>query len=120
MEDSELTRQIIGCAMKVSNTLGVGFLEKVYENALAIELHGSGLSVKQQMPLAVFYEGEIVGEYVADLMVEKRVLLELKTARAIDGSHQAQLLNYLKATELKIGLIFNFGTKRLGVKRMVT
>ena len=119
MEEQELTRQIIGCAMKVSNTLGAGFLEKVYKNALALELRRSGLATRQQVPLAVFYEGEIVGEYVADLIVENQVLLELKTARALDGSHQAQLLNYLRATELRIGLILNFGTKRLGIKRMV-
>jgi GxxExxY protein len=105
--------------MQVSNTLGTGFLEKVYENALVIELRRQGLEVEQQKLLAVYYDGQTVGEYCADVVVKDCVLLELKATKAIDSSHQAQLLNYLKATGLKVGLIINFGTPRLQIKRMV-
>jgi len=119
MDTDKVTETIIGCAMKVSNTLGVGFLEKVYENALAIELRKAGLVAEQQKPILVRYEGAVVGYYVADIVVNGSILLELKAAKFIDQIHQAQLLNYMKATALKIGLILNFGTTRLGVKRMV-
>jgi len=115
----ELTERIIACAMKVSNTLGVGFLEKVYENALLVELARSGLVVEQQKPIKVSYEGVIVGDFAADIIVNGSVVLELKTAKLIDEIHKAQLLNYLRATGLKVGLILNFGTSRLGMKRMV-
>lgn len=117
-EINKVTEAIIGAAMKVSNTLGAGFLEKVYENALVVELRKAGLRIEQQRPIKVIYEGVVVGHYVADLIVEGAVLVELKVAKVIDDIHQAQLLNYLKATELKIGLILNFGTSRLGIKRM--
>src|SRR5207248_2467274 len=115
----KLTSGIIGCAYTVSNTLGPGFLEKVYENALAIELRRSGLIAEQQKSLNVYYEGELVGQFAADLVVNGCVIVELKAAKAIDEAHQAQLLNYLKATGMHIGLILNFGTPRLGIKRMV-
>ena len=115
----DVTERIIGCAIKVSNTLGVGFLEKVYENALVVELARAGLLVEQQKPIQVSYEGVIVGEFGADIIVNGFVILELKAAKIIDPVHQAQLLNYLKATGLKVGLILNFGTSRLGIKRMV-
>ena len=115
----DVTERIIGCAIKVSNTLGVGFLEKVYENALVVELARAGLLVEQQKPIQVSYEGVIVGELGADIIVNGSVILELKAAKIIDPVHQAQLLNYLKATGLKVGLILNFGTPRLGIKRMV-
>jgi GxxExxY protein len=118
-ETNELTHCIIGCAMQVSNELGVGFLEKVYENALAIELRKQGLIVEQQKLLTVYYDGHVVGDYCADIVVNGCVLLELKCSKAIDPAHQAQLLNYLKTTGLKIGLIINFGTPRLQIKRMV-
>src|SRR5215468_10074931 len=117
-EIDKITEKIIGCAMKGSNTLGVGFLEKVYENALAFELRKAGLKVQQQKPIAVIYSGQVVGHYIADLVVEGIVLVELKAARAIDDIHHAQMLNYLKATNLKIGLILNFGTSKMGIKRM--
>jgi GxxExxY protein len=116
---NELTHCSIGCAMQVSNALGTGFLEKVYENALVIELRKQNLEVVQQKLLTVYYDGQVVGEFCADLVVNGCVLLELKAAKAIDPAHQAQLLNYLKATNLKIGLIINFGAPRLAVKRMV-
>ena len=119
MSADELTDKIIGCAFKVSNTLGVGFLEKVYENALVIELGTSGLFVEQQKPLTVMYGGIVVGDYVADIVVNNQVIVELKSTRLIEEVHQAQLLNYLKATGLRVGLILNFGTAKIGVRRMV-
>ena len=118
-EINVLTERVIGCAMKVSNTLGAGFLEKVYENALLFELQQNGLNAVAQQTLKVRYQGVVVGEYCADIVVNGCVLLELKAAKAIDETHQAQLLNYLKATGLKVGLILNFGTPRLGIKRMI-
>ena len=119
MNTDEITERIIGCAIAVSNALGVGFLEKVYENALAHELRKAGLRVKQQEPIKVHYDGVVVGDYAADLLVEGGVIVELKVAKAIDPIHQAQVLNYLKATEARVGLILNFGTPRLGIKRLV-
>lgn len=119
MEIDKITERIIGGAMKVSNTLGVGFLEKVYENSLAVELRKAGLKAEQQIPISVFYEGVPVGSYIADLFVADTVLVELKAAKALDDSHQAQMLSYLKATKLKIGLVLNFGTSKLGIKRVV-
>ena len=115
---NDLTEKIIGCAIRVSRSLGPGFLEKVYENALCIELRRAGLKFEQQKALTVFYRGEAVGDYFADMLVEGIVLIELKAVRAIEESHQSQLLNYLKTTGLEIGLILNFGTPRLGIKRM--
>ena len=115
----KLTEAIIGCAFKVSNTLGSGFLEKVYENALAIEMTTSGLKCEQQKPIPVTYQGFSVGDYYADILVEGQVILEIKAAKAIDDRHQAQLINYLKATGIHRGLILNFGTTKLGYKRMV-
>ncbi len=109
MEDEALTQQIIGFAYKVHNTLGVGFLEKVYENALKIELEKAGLAVKQQEPINVYYEGQLVGEYLADLWVENRVIIELKAVRALDRVHEVQLVNYLAATGVSTGLLVNFG-----------
>lgn len=119
MDTDKITETIIGCAMAVSNTLGVGFLEKVYENALVFELQNAGLKVEQQKKIQVKYKGDIVGDYVADLIVSGSVLLEIKATKSIDEVHQAQLLNYLKVTGLDVGLILNFGTSKLGIKRMV-
>ena len=114
-----VTAKIIGAAQRVSSALGIGFLEKVYENALAIELRKGGVLVKQQPLLKVFYEGEIVGEYAADLIVENEIVVELKAVRALDNVHQAQCMNYLRATKLTVCLLLNFGTSRLQVKRIV-
>lgn len=119
MELNQITEAVIGCAIKVSSALGTGFLEKVYENALAIELKKSGLIISQQEPVKVFYDQQCVGDYIADFMVEDQVLVELKVCKSIDTNHQAQLLNYLRATNKKVGLLLNFGTPRLGVKRMM-
>lgn len=114
-----VTAKIIGAAQRVSSALGIGFFEKVYENALAIELRKGGVLVKQQPLLKVFYEGEIIGEYAADLIVENEIVVELKAVRALDNVHQAQCMNYLRATKLKVCLLLNFGTSRLQVKRIV-
>jgi GxxExxY protein len=116
---NQITEKIIGCAFKVGNALGPGFLEKVYENALAHELKKAGLGVEQQKAIDVFYDGVLVGHFDADLLVEKVVLVELKTAKAFDAIHLAQCLNYLKATGLKICLLINFGSPKVEVKRVV-
>ncbi len=113
-----ITDRIIGAAMKVHTTLGPGFLEKVYENSLSIELQKSGLLAEQQRALAVYYQGILVGQYVADIVVENQILIELKATRAIEDVHKAQLLSYLKTTGLKLGLILNFGAASLQIKRM--
>ena len=114
-----VTERIIGCAITVSNTLGCGFLEKVYEAALAHELRKAGLHIQQQHCVSVLYDGIVVGEYRTDLLVDQTVIVEVKATKAVDPAHEAQLLNYLKATRLRVGLILNFGTPRLGIKRMM-
>jgi GxxExxY protein len=119
INEAELTQKIIGCAYTVSNSLGSGFLEKVYENALAIELRKNKLSYQQQSPVKVRYDGIIVGEYVSDLVVESKVLIELKACKAIDDTHVAQCLNYLKATSLQLRLIINFGRSKIEIRRLV-
>jgi GxxExxY protein len=113
-----ITEKVIGCAYSVSNVLGNGFLEKVYENALVHELKKNGLKVEQQYPVKVRYDGLIVGDYVADLLVEDCVLVELKVVQSLDTIHQAQCLNYLKATGLRLCLLVNFGSPRVQVKRI--
>ena len=109
MDINELTYSINGAVFEVNRVLGSGFLEKVYENALAQEIANRGHIVKQQVPIQVFYESKVVGEYFADLLVEDKVILELKTAESIAKEHEAQLINYLKATKIEIGLLLNFG-----------
>ena len=115
-----ITEKIIGCAYTVSNALGAGFLEKVYENALAHELRKAGLKVQQQHPIQVSYDGIVVGDYVADLFIEDCILVELKAVKALDETHQAQCLNYLKATSLRLCLLINFGKRRVEIKRFVS
>jgi GxxExxY protein len=114
-----LSETVIGCAFTVLNTLGVGFLEKVYENALAYELRKRRLTVAQQRGVAVTYSGVVVGEYFADLLVEDMLLVELKTVKALDEVHRAQCLNYLRATDLHLCLLLNFGKPRLEIVRVV-
>lgn len=109
MENEALTQTIIGCAFKVHNALGSGFLEKVYENALRFELVKRGLRIKQQEPIKVYYEDEIVGEYFADLWIEDQVIIELKAIRKLNKEHEVQLVNYLTATGVDTGLLINFG-----------
>ena len=111
-KQSHLTSQIIGTFFKVYNTLGYyGFLEKVYENALALELRNVGLKIEQQQPILVYYEAQVVGEYFADIVVNETIIVELKATRQIMREHEAQLLNYLKATRFEVGLLLNFGPK---------
>jgi GxxExxY protein len=116
---NEITENVIGCAYRVGNILGRGFLEKVYENALKLELTRKGLSVSQQHPVTVLYEGQNVGDYYADLLVENEVVVELKAVKEMDNAHFAQCLNYLKATGMKVGLLINFGGLRVEVRRGV-
>lgn len=114
-----ITRKIIGCAFRVSNQLGPGFLEKVYENALVLELVNTGLKYQQQVPLKVRYEGIVVGDFVADLLVEDAILVELKAVETLGKVHFAQCLNYLRATDLKLCLLMNFGTQKVQIKRII-
>jgi GxxExxY protein len=118
-ELDRITERIIGCAYKVSNTLGSGFLEKVYENALAHEIHKAGLKVEQQFPVQVFYDGIIAGDFIADLLVERCILVELKAIKALDEIHIAQCMNYLRATDLQVCLLFNFYKPKVEIKRIV-
>lgn len=116
---NEITRRIIGAAQNVSSVLGPGFLEKVYENALRIELGKRGLKAEQQEPLVIRYDQQIVGTYVTDLLVEGKVLLELKAISGLERAHSLQCVHYLKATGLRIGLLINFGRGHLEVERVV-
>ena len=118
MPSAELTEKIIGCAYKVSNTLGCGFLERVYENSLAHELRKAGFRIKQQEKIDVLYDGIIVGFYEADIIVNGRIIIEVKALRSMDEAHKAQCLNYLKATGIRLGLLINFGSPRVEVKRV--
>jgi GxxExxY protein len=111
LKHHHLTDQIINAFCKVYNTLGFGFLEKVYENALALELRKRGLDVVSQVPVQVYYEGQPVGNYFADLLVQSLIILELKAASSIASEHGMQLVNYLKASRLEVGLVLNFGMK---------
>ncbi|NLK61858.1 MAG: GxxExxY protein [Fusobacteria bacterium] len=119
MIKSELTEKIIGCAFEVINTLGAGFLEKVYENAMMKEFKLKGISAEQQKPIKVFYKGEVVGDYIADILVENEVIIELKVVKNFNEIHLAQCINYLKSTGKKICLLINFGKNKLEFKRIV-
>lgn len=111
MKHIETTEKIIKAYYAVYNALGYGFLEKVYENALVIELERMGIVARSQYPVKVFYAGAVVGEYVADMLVEDTVIVEIKVARQLSSEHEAQLLNYLNATQFEVGLLLNFGPK---------
>jgi GxxExxY protein len=115
---NSVSKIIIGRAFVVSNTLGAGFLEKIYENALTLELREAGLEVKQQHDIAVHYHGAVIGAYTADLLVEEAVLVELKAVKVLDEIHQAQCINYLKATRLSLCLLLNFGRPRVEINRL--
>ncbi len=119
MEINDITYKINGAIFEVNRILGPGFLEKVYENALAQELKSIGLKVETQSPIKVYYKKECVGEYFADLLVEDKVIVELKTVKKIEKIHEAQLLNYLKATGIQIGLLVNFREQKAEIKRFV-
>ena len=119
MEPNQITERIIGCVHRVSNTLGSGFLEKVYENALVLELGRCGLRAEQQHSIRVFYDDSLVGEFAADILVNNCVIVELKAVKALDDVHTAQCLNYLKATGMKICLLVNFGKPRVDIRRII-
>ena len=112
LKHKELTETIIGVFYEVYNELGHGFLESVYEKAFEYALTSKGLEVLRQIDVPVWFRGQKVGAFVADVLVNKSVLLELKATRTLDSAHEAQLLNYLRATEIEVGLLFNFGIKR--------
>jgi GxxExxY protein len=117
--EGALTEQILAAAFKVHNALGCGFLEKVYENAMVVELSRARIPVEQQQVIQVKYDGVIVGDYQADLIVDNRVLLECKAVNQLDSVHEAQLLNYLRATGIRVGLPLNFGWTKLRHRRLV-
>lgn len=116
---NSITRTMIGCAYTISNSLGCGFLEKVYENASVCELVKQGFKVKQQQFVKIWYNGVEVGDYVADLIVENSVLIEVKTVEHLGNTQTAQCLNYLKATGIRVGLLMNFETPRVEIKRLI-
>ncbi len=119
MEYRQITEEIIGSSYKVYNSLGFGFLEIVYENSLVIELKKSKLKVEQQKPIEVYYSGEIVGTYKADLIVNELIIVELKSVRNLVKEFEVQLVNYLTATMKPVGLLINFGPKRVEIKRKI-
>ncbi len=118
VEHEALTHAIIGAALRVHGGLGPGFLESVYQHALAHELREAGVAFACGYPLHVRYRGALVGEFVADVFVDGRVVVENKAVRALTAAHEAQLVNYLAATGVEIGLLLNFGAERLQVRRM--
>jgi GxxExxY protein len=116
---NEITKKIIGCAYEVSNTLGIGFVEKVYENARAHLIRRSGLEVVQQHPIKVTFDGIIIGDFFADLLVANRVLVELKAVSMLMEQHTAQALNYLRASGLEVCILINFGKSKIEIKRLL-
>jgi len=119
MKLNDITYEIRGAVFEVNNVLGSGFLEKVYENSLLIEIKTRGLKAESQVPLKVTYKDEIVGDYFADIIVEDQVLIELKVVEKLKKIHEAQLLNYLKATGIQVGLLVNFKSETVEIKRLV-
>ena len=119
MEYENLTERIIGCAYNVYNRLGFGFLESVYEKSLLIEMQEAGLTYESQKPIKVHYKEKIVGEFIADLLVEDKIIVELKSVQKIAKAHEIQLVNYLVATGKPVGLIINFGEHKVEIKRKV-
>jgi GxxExxY protein len=118
MKHKELTAKIIDCVYKVHRELGFGFLESVYQNALMIELANAGLQAEKEKRIQVYYNGQVVGDFVADILVEEKIILELKSIKQVHQAHEAQLVNYLKATGMEVGLLINFG-ERVDIKRKV-
>jgi GxxExxY protein len=119
MVASSLSSQVIGCAIEVSRGLGCEFVEKVYENALMVELARTGLMANQQKPVCVRYRDAIVGDYVVDILVDGRLLVEVKAIDRLNPAHDAQVMNYLRATGVPVGLLLNFGKPQLGIRRLV-
>jgi len=118
MLHEDITATVLEACFEVANELGPGFMESVYENALLLALRQKGLGARSQVPISVSFRGESVGEFVGDIVVEGKVLLELKAAKALATEHQAQVINYLKATGLEVGLLVNFGRPRLEYRRL--
>jgi GxxExxY protein len=116
---NDLSYKVIGAAQTVSSTLGYGFLEKVYENALCVELRRRDIAFAQQCPVQVSYKGVVVGDYVPDLLVESAIVVEIKSVLSVEKAHRQQCLNYLRATDLMLALLLNFGTAHLEVGRVV-
>ena len=114
-----ISQKVIGAAQRVSSNLGVGFLEKVYENALMLELERAGLAAAQQRPVHVTYGGRIVGDYIPDILVEDEMVVEIKALPSLEPNHRQQCINYLRATNLKVCLLLNFGRPRMEVRRIV-
>jgi GxxExxY protein len=119
MEYKDLTEKIIGCAYRVYNKMGFGYLESVYEKCMLIELGKAGFDIESQKPIGVQYDGEVVGDFIADILVNDTVLLELKSVRKLVEAHEVQLVNYLVATGKPLGLLINFGETKVEVKRKV-
>ena len=119
MDINDITYAINGAVFEVNRVLGPGFLERVYENALLIELRIRGLKAEAQVPIKVLYKDDVVGEYIADILVEERVIVELKTVESLEKIHEAQLLNYLRATGIRLGLLVNFKHPKAEIKRLV-
>ena len=117
--EQELTQKILEAAFSVHNSLGCGFLEKVYANAMMVEMRALGLTCEQEVIFKVTYKNFVIGDYCADLVIEKRVIVELKACAALDTTHEAQILNYLKASNIKVGLLLNFGKPKLQYRRFV-
>ncbi len=115
----DLSYKIVGLAIQVHNKLGYGFLEKVYENALMVLFRREGIHAKQQVPIAVYFEGEAVGDYCADILVEDKIILELKSGEGIINAHRSQALNYLKATGFRLAILLNFGKEGLEYERFI-
>ena len=119
MKEDKITYEINGAVYEVNRLLGPGFLEKVYENALLFELNDRGLRAESQVPITVIYKDKVVGEYFADVVVEDRIILEIKSVERLSKIHEAQILNYLKATGYKVGLLINFTYPKAEIKRFV-
>jgi GxxExxY protein len=117
---SDLSGLILKAFYNVYNTLGHGFLEKVYEKAMMIELAKFGLKAERQRPIKVYYEGQLVGDYFADIIVNDKIIIELKAVQTLVEAHEAQLVNYLRATDIEVGLLLNFGKKPQHVRRVLT
>lgn len=117
MPHKELTKAILGCAFEVSNQLGAGFLESVYQKAMQVALRTHGLATHVEQPIKVMFMGECVGDFYADILVENKVIVELKAVKALAPEHQAQVVNYLNATGIEVGLLINFGNPKLEYKR---
>ena len=119
VQGKNLSQQLIGCAINVSNTLGSGFLENVYEQALCVELSEVGIAFTQQQKYEVNYRNRVVGKYFVDIVVGNKLLVELKALSRLNREHEAQVMNYLKASGLSVGILLNFGSPKLGIKRIV-